>query len=77
MYENELKACTPVQTRIGEFTNQFYGELMTFNLEEQNQILREMYGRTKEERMIKLSELKKEAEHLDYSLNDLDKKNNK
>ncbi len=71
MYENESKACKQVQTKAGEFANSFYNELMNFNLEEQNQILRELQIRTKEERMSKLSELNKEAKYIENSLNDL------
>ena len=71
MYEEKMKACAPVQTEQDQFSNEVYNGLMNFGLEEQNQILRSLHFRTKEERSAKISALKKEAEYLDNSLIEL------
>jgi hypothetical protein len=68
MYEEKMKACEPVRTEQDQFTEEVYERLMSFNLEIQNEILRNLHGRTKEDRHLKLSELKKEAEYIDSSL---------
>lgn len=72
MYENEkLKADSLAQDPREEFVEQVYNALSNFNLEEQNQVLRYLHERTREERMQKISELKKQTEYFEVSLKEL------
>jgi len=71
MYEKQGEAYPQVQTEQEQLMDELYEKIMNFNLAQQNQILRILYERTREERECRLSELKKEAEELDASLKDL------
>lgn len=72
MYENEeLRACKKVDSKVEKFTNTIYGELMNFNLDEQNGILKVLHQRTTDGRKNNLSELLERAQILELSLKEL------
>ena len=72
MYENEkVKAASQSEDPKEEFAESLYNALAKFNLEEQNEILRYLHERTREERMQKISELKKQTEYFEVSLKEL------
>lgn len=60
-----------VTSKKNEFLNNVLSEMETFNLEEQNQIIKTIYDSIKEKRMYELKELKVRAEMLDKAITEL------
>lgn len=72
MYEKqELQACESTVDKAEDFTKTFYRELLNFNLSKQNEILRYLHEKTKEERAQRISELKNELEIFEVALKEL------
>ena len=68
---NEPVMAEAVTSRKNEFLNNALSEMETFNLEEQNQIIKTIYDSIKERRMYELKELKVRAEMLDKAITEL------
>jgi hypothetical protein len=68
---NEPVMAEAVNSRKNEFLNNVLSEMETFNLEEQNQIIKTIYDSIKERRMCELKELKVKAEMLDKAIIEL------
>ena len=68
---NEPVMAEAVTSRKNEFLNSVLSEMETFNLDEQNQIIKTIYDSIKERRMCELKELKVKAEMLDKAITEL------
>jgi hypothetical protein len=68
---NEPVMAEAVTSRKNEFLNNVLSEMETFNLDEQNQIIKTIYDSIKERRMCELKELKVKAEMLDKAIIEL------
>ena len=68
---NEPVMAEAVTSRKNEFLNNVLSEMETFNLDEQNQIIKTIYDSIKEHRMCELKELTVKAEMLDKAITEL------
>ena len=68
---NEPVMAEAVTSRKNDFLNTVLSEMETFNLDEQNQIIKTIYDSIKERRMCELKELKVKAEMLDKAITEL------